>query len=99
MQPTPADPAEVPPDETPELTIDQKVAVFEEDGNGPEASAEYRASLEATAATEAAEAENEAAAAAVTPFANAATVLRSGSGTEQKFAVIAKVFDLMAENW
>ena len=86
--------------ETVEPTIDQRVAMFEEAGNGPEATAEYRASLERDAADEAdVEEVLTADAAEVEAFNRAAVILRSGSSTEQKFAAIAKLFDDMAANW
>ena len=88
------------PTEATEPTIDEKVAAFMDSGNGPEATAEYRASLEAEGVDKADQAERvtegDAGRAA---FARAATVLRSGSGTEQKFEAVAKAFDLMASNW
>ncbi|KKL73032.1 hypothetical protein LCGC14_2079030, partial [marine sediment metagenome] len=66
----------------------------------PEATAEYRASLERDAADEADVEEVLAAdAAEVEAFNRAAVILRSGSSTEQKFAAIAKLFDDMAANW
>ncbi len=84
----------------PEATIDQKVAIFEEAGNGPEATAEYRATLEDTATDQAKmERSLQSDAADKAAFTNAATVLRSESGTETKFAVVADILDLIAAGW
>ncbi len=90
-----------------EATIDQKVAIFMDAGNGPEATAEYRATLEATeiVASEPGirnvPAEEVAASDAVdrAMFQNAVHVLGSESSTETKFAVVAEVFEMIARGW